>query len=73
MRWVALDMIGICWSSCTTLNVVFSVAYYLELRNVVIFNYVSSHFINQGQIGCLDIIKQQHLYLIICYIDNEKI
>ena len=41
----------------TTLNIAFSVTYYLDLCNAITTNYIGiSFFSNKGQIGCLDIV-----------------
>jgi hypothetical protein len=38
------------------------------------YNYILyiSHFANKGQIGCLDIIEHQHVYLVKIYIKSKK-
>ena len=41
----------------TTLSIIFSVTYYLELHNVVSMNYISHSLQKKFQIGCLDIIE----------------
>ena len=38
-------------------NMIFSVTYYLELRNVINVYYASYFFTNDGRIGCLDTIR----------------
>ena len=40
-----------------TQNMIFSVTYYLELRNVIIVYCASHFFTNHGRIGCLDTIE----------------
>ena len=41
----------------TTLNIVFSVTYYLKSRDVITIYHTFYCFVNKGQIGCLDIYK----------------
>ena len=53
---------------------IFSVTYYLELRNRYIYLLYNSFFITiKGRIGCLDIMEHQHLYLVQIYINSNKI
>jgi hypothetical protein len=57
----------------STLNMRFSVTYYLELCNAIVVNPSLAHlFINKGQIGFLDNIEHQHLYLVKIYIKSIK-
>lgn len=61
-------------SFVTTLNIVYSVTYYLKLL-VVIFIYYISHFFSsyKDEIGCFNIIKHKHVYLIKFYNNNTTI
>lgn len=56
----------------TTLDILFSVAYYLELTQS--YNYLPYvlFWANKGWVGCLNIIKHEHVYLIENYINSKK-
>ena len=57
----------------TTLNIAFSIAYYLELCNAMIIECTSFFFLaNEGQIGCLDIIEHLTSLLGKIYIYSKK-
>ena len=47
-----------------TLNMKFSIIYYLELCNEISIYCISHIFTNKCQIGCLDIIEHQQFYLV---------
>jgi hypothetical protein len=47
----------------TTRFTIFSVIYSLDLRCAITF-YLYLIFTNKGQIGCLDTIEHEHLYLV---------
>ena len=51
---------------------VFSVIYYLDLcYNYILYIY---HFlINKGKLGCLDILKQKHVWLVETLIKNMNL
>ena len=58
----------------TTLNMIFSVTYYLESRNAISMYYIYIfYFINKCQINSQDIIEKLHLYLAKNYIDKKQI
>jgi hypothetical protein len=48
----------------TTLDIVFNVTHYLELRYAITIYCISHFFPNEDQISCLDIIEHSHLYLV---------
>ena len=49
----------------TTLNIIFSVTYYLRLHNIIIIYCITLFFsFNGGQIGCVDIVEHLHIYLV---------
>ena len=50
------------------MNIVFSVTYYMESHNAITIYYRFHIFTNIAQIGYLDIIAHQHLYLEKIYI-----
>ena len=54
-------------------NIVFSVTYYLESHNAITVDCISQFLVNKGQIGCLNIVKQYHLYLARNYINGKKV
>lgn len=56
-----------------TLNIVFHVTYYLELPNAIIILFISHFLVNKGQIGCLEIMKQQLLYLVNNHINSKNV
>ena len=57
----------------TTLFIVFGVTYKLELRNAANIYKRSHSFTNKSQIGCLDIIRCEHAYLVETYITSKKL
>jgi hypothetical protein len=56
----------------TTLWYLVHVAYYLKLCNIIIVYCAFHYSTNKGWIGCLNITKHQHLYLVKNYINNKR-
>lgn len=69
--YICLDaMVKKAWVQ-TTLNIAFSITYYLELHKVVSLNYIAQIH-QENQVGWVDIIKHSQLYLVKKYTNNNN-